>query len=227
MKPEIRWFEKNPLKEMRVQRVDGQAPKITGYPIVFNSWSDDLGGFREMIMPEARVAVDRGGDFESYFNHDPNQPLGKMSAGNMTVVVDDMGIYLEVAPLDTSYGRDLMTNIDGGLVTGGSFQFWVNRDEWNGDYSERRIYDFALEELGPVTRPAYPATTAQVRSLAQAGIDYRRLSDALEGKDVEAIRALIEALESQLPERQVPDGAQTERQGSLEILRKRLDLLAL
>ena len=224
MKPEIRYA---PIKELRVKREEGEPPKITGYPIVFNSWSDDLGGFREMIMEQSAAAIERGGDFVSMFNHDPNYPIGRVSAGTINVTADESGVYLEATPPDTQWARDLMVSIDRGDVRGGSFQFWVNRDEWNGDYTERRIYDFDLVELGPVTMPAYPGTSAQVRSLAQAGVDYKRLAEALDGKDVEAIRALIEALQSQLPEIQVEDGAQTDRQGSVEILRKRLELVTL
>ena len=202
MKPEIRYA---PWRELRVAREDGQPPRIQGYPVVFNSWSEDLGGFREMIMPEAKQAVDRGGDFVSMFNHDANFPIGRVSAGTINVTADDTGIYLDAIPPDTQWARDLLTSIDRGDVNGGSFQFWVNRDEWNADYSERRVYDFELVELGPVTMPAYPATTAQVRSLAAAGVDYARLAKALDGKDIDAIRALIEALESQLPQEEVEE----------------------
>ena len=224
MKPEIRYA---PWKEMRVQREEDQPPRIMGYPVVFNSWSEDLGGFREMIMPESKQAVERGGDFVSMFNHDANYPIGRVSAGTINVTADDTGIFLDATPPDTQWARDLLVSIDRGDVNGGSFQFWTLRDEWNGDYSERKIYDFELVELGPVTMPAYPATTTTVRALARAGVDYKRLADALDGTDEEALRALIEALQSQLPEIQVEDGAQTSWQGSIEILRKRLQLIAL
>jgi hypothetical protein len=222
MKPEIRYA---PWREMRIKREDGEPPHITGYPIVFNSYSEDLGGFREMIMPEARQAVERGGDFVSMFNHDPNYVIGRQSAGTIAVSVDEVGVYLDATPPDTQWAHDLMVSIERGDVNGGSFQFWVRRDEWNADYTERKVYDFDLVELGPVTMPAYPGTSAQVRSLAQAGINYKRLAEALDGKDVEAIRALIEALQTQLPEIQAEDGAQTDWHGSVEILRKRLELV--
>ena len=48
-------MEKLELRKFRMQvrRAKGQPPKITGRPIVFHAWSQDLGGFRESIEPDA------------------------------------------------------------------------------------------------------------------------------------------------------------------------------
>jgi len=49
-KPEIRYFQ---AEEVRMEGEDTPAPKVVGYGAVFNSMSDDLGGFREIIRPHA------------------------------------------------------------------------------------------------------------------------------------------------------------------------------
>ena len=47
-----------------------------------------------------------------------------------------------------------------------SFRFEVMDEEWNDDKTERTIKELKLYEYGPVTFPAYQATTVGIRSLA-------------------------------------------------------------
>jgi hypothetical protein len=49
-----------------------------------------------------------------------------------------------------------------------SFGFQAIRDAWNEDLTERTLLEVRLFEVSPVTGwPAYPATTAMVRHLAE------------------------------------------------------------
>ena len=62
---------------------------IEGHAVVFNSLSEDLGGFREIIKPEAvdrtlREAV----DVRALVNHDAGQVIGRTRAGTLTLRKD-------------------------------------------------------------------------------------------------------------------------------------------
>jgi hypothetical protein len=76
---------------------------------------------------------------------------------------------------DTTAGRDAVASIDRGDMDGCSFGFRVasDGDDWETVEGEnvRTINKFAsLFDVGPVTYPAYSATSVDVRSLIEAGI---------------------------------------------------------
>ncbi len=143
--------------------------RIIGYGIVFHSKSKDLGGFREVIMPEA---VDRtlreGIDVRAYFNHDPHMVLGRVSSGTLRLQKDRTGLRVEITPPDTTYAKDLLKSIRRGDVSGMSFRFRTVEDRWHVEDEEpiREVVDMRIGEVGPVSEPAYEATTADVRSMA-------------------------------------------------------------
>src|SRR5689334_6799914 len=104
-----------PATELRVAS-DSNTKKLCGYASVFNSASQDLGGFTEIIKPGAfRDAIPRS-DIRSLFNHDPNFVLGRMKAGTLQVSEDQKGLYSETTPPDCQWARDLMVSIDRGDI---------------------------------------------------------------------------------------------------------------
>jgi HK97 family phage prohead protease len=176
--------------EMRVDGDDGNT--LVGYPIVFNAWAEINGWegrFLERIAPGAvtKTLKDRGGEVKVLYDHgfDPqigNKPLGKPSL----MEPRDRGLYIEVPLDDTSYNRDLKASLKSGAIDGMSFRFTVTREDTelpddptdhNPDrLEERTIRELKLFEVGPVTWPAYEATTAGVRSREEYA-DRRRLAD--------------------------------------------------
>ena len=122
----ISW-EDVPEAELTVEkRADGR-PVIRGYAIVYNRLSQDLGGFRERIMPGAFDKVlgrQRGRqDLVSYFNHDPNMLLGRESSGTLEVFCDEKGVgYTVTPPLARADVIELVSRRD---VKGSSFAFTV------------------------------------------------------------------------------------------------------
>ena len=147
---------------------------LHGYMAVFNQWTEIdswEGRFKERIAPGAfRKTLNEFGDrVKILFNHgfDPSigdKPLGKPR----TLKEDDTGLYVEVPLDDTSYNRDLVASIRSKALDGMSFRFSVSRETWDKEDSalpERTIGEVArLYEGGPVTFPAYEATTAGVRA---------------------------------------------------------------
>jgi phage head maturation protease len=72
----------------------------------------------------------------------------------------------------TTIGQDAMENIKNGNLEGSSFQFSIpaNGDYWDKTFTpyQRTITKFnSVTEMGPVTYPAYPDTTAAMRSLEE------------------------------------------------------------
>ena len=157
--------------EMRVEKDEGQdQQKIVGYAAVFNRKSKNLGGFVEIIRPGAFRNAIEGADIKALFNHDPNYVLGRTTSGTLTLEENQKGLRFEITPPDTQIIRDLvMSPIERGDVSGCSFSFGVTRDgdKWSeqGETYLREIIETSVVgDVGPVTSPAYPATSVNIRS---------------------------------------------------------------
>ncbi len=154
--------------ELRVERRDNEPPKIVGNAAVFGKRSDDLGGFVETIERGAFKDAIKG-DVRALFNHDPNLIIGRTMADPPTLTLEETrdGLAMEVIPPDTQVARDLLVSIERGDVTGQSFSFEVEVDEWkqveNGP-DERTLKKLrTVFDVGPVVFPAYPDTDVAVR----------------------------------------------------------------
>lgn len=179
---------------------DGILGTLEGYAAVFgvettiDSWE---GKFVERIAPGAfrKTLAERGDRVKVLFNHgfDPSigdKPLGKPE----TIREDRKGLFVRVPLDDTSYNRDLVASLRSGALDGQSFRFSVRRDEWDpGDGSGlpiRTIREVVLHEFGPVTFPAYEATTAGVRARA-AYLAWRTAHPATDGLRTDAPNPVI------------------------------------
>ena len=153
---------------------NGSIGTITGYSAVFNSKSEDLGGFHEFVAEGAFTRVlTENPDVRGLVNHDTNMIIGRTSSGTMRLEQDGKGLRYEIDVADTQAGRDVMTSIKRGDVTGSSFAFTVESDKWETVEGEqvRTITEVrGLYDSGPVTVPAYPASVAEAskRSLDAA-----------------------------------------------------------
>lgn len=158
--------------EFRSDTDDGSLGLLTGYAAVFNkdttidSWE---GRFTERVAPGAfsKTLRDRGDQVKVLFNHgfDPSigdKPLGKPSK----MEENSRGLWVEVPLDDTSYNRDLVASLRSGALDGMSFRFSVVREDIDdsADMPVRTLRELKLYEFGPVTFPAYEATTAGVRA---------------------------------------------------------------
>jgi len=150
-------------------RGEGKEKGITGLGIVFNKRSVNLGGFVEIIKPEAVRDIDWT-DVVSMVNHDSNRTVGR-NPDTLSIKVEKNGVRYTIEPSELSYYRDLSISVSRGDIKGSSFGFMVETDgeDWTEDESGlvvrtitkfRKIYD-----ISPVVFPAYPDTTAAKRSL--------------------------------------------------------------
>lgn len=151
------------LVELRAAE-DGRR-KIVQRAVPYGELSVDLGGFREVIVAGA-FGID--GDIRALWQHKSEMVLGRTVAGTLALRSEDDGIYAESDPPDTSWARDALLSIERGDVTGSSFGFYADEDEWVLTEREviRRVLRGRLVEVSPVTFPAYPQTSSAVRNHA-------------------------------------------------------------
>lgn len=179
---EKRYFE----IESRLDTKNGKDVVI-GHAAVFNSLSEDLGGFREKIQPGAFDDVLEN-DVRAYFNHDPNYLLGRTSAGTLRLSVDEQGLRYELDVPNTTAGRDLKENMRLGNITQSSFAFTIGRDgdawERNEDGADIRIIKKVnrLYDVSPVSLPAYPSANDLALATRSNLLDKENTRKELEAK---------------------------------------------
>lgn len=177
---------------------DGR-PRIEGRAIVFNSWSEDLGGFRERVLPGA-MQID--GDLVALFDHDSSMVLGRVSAGTLDVRSSDGGWDFTAYPPDTSWARDLRVSMERGDIKGCSFRMMVDQDKWYMEDGQvkRDIIAARVSEFTVTSMPAYPQTTAEARSNAvtmkvKKAIE-QRIGRVLSDSNEKALKDALAALEN-------------------------------
>ncbi len=155
--------------EVRSEQVGNtEQRKIVGRPAVYNQLSDDLGGFRERILPGAFTKTLQESNVKALWNHDDNYVLGSRKAGTLTIIEDGEGLSFEAAPPDTQWARDFMQSVERGDVDQMSFRFRTIRDRWVKDENDqllRELVEVQLVEVSPVTFPAYPQTSVDLRTM--------------------------------------------------------------
>lgn len=150
-------------------RADGDVRTLAGYAAVFNRDANIGDFFVERIAPTAfDKALD--GDVRALVNHDSGRVIGRTKSGTLRLSTDTKGLRVEIDVPDTSDGRDLLTLVERGDISGMSFGFRVTRQEWDtsGDTDLRIIHEVELFEVSAVAFPAYDDTSIALRSLEEA-----------------------------------------------------------
>ena len=145
-------------------RIDGDNPTVVGYGAVFNSMSNDLGGFREYIAPEAFEGRLED-DVRFLVNHDANLVLARTTNNTLRLSVDEKGLRYEADMPNTSTARDLMELLKNGTISQSSFAFTVEDDSWEikDGMNVRTINKVSrLYDVSSVTYPAYNAASSSV-----------------------------------------------------------------
>jgi HK97 family phage prohead protease len=154
-------------------RASEDGKLITGYGAVYGQMSDDLGGFREVILPGAFTrCLGESPDVRCLFNHDSNLILGRTKAGTLRLGEDPHGLSYECDAPETQAGKDVLTSIRRRDIDQCSFAFSVNKQTWREEKGAdgsseviRELADVDLYDVSPVTYAAYPQTSVSARSL--------------------------------------------------------------
>ncbi len=145
--------------QAEVKNEDGSAKKLVlrGYPILFNSptkvydWC--YGEITETILPTALDGVNLD-DVFLIVCHNLENVLGKNNV-NMTVKIEDVGVYLECELPNTQLARDTYNLIEAKIIDGMSFGFKTS-DRVNPETLTRTITHFdAVYEFSITPLPAY------------------------------------------------------------------------
>lgn len=161
--------------DVELRAIDGdkaRLPKIVGYAAIFNSVTNNIPGFSEVILPGAfRDALASKDEVLALFEHDPKQILGRRSRGTLTLEEDGKGLRVEIDTPNTTLGRDAVEGVRRGDLAGMSFRFKQPVDSWrrDGGTNLRSISKFGkLLEVTLTGLPVYESTTAEVRSALEA-----------------------------------------------------------
>lgn len=159
--------------EIRAEQGE-QGNIITGRPIVYNSRTD-MGLFDETIEMGALDGANLT-DVRFLVNHDISKiPLARSRRNNgnstMQLSVDMQGLNIDWVKLDTennAEARALYSAVQRGDITGMSFMFSVDDEEWadlETEHPTRRIKKIgSVVEVSAVTFPAYESTEIYARS---------------------------------------------------------------
>jgi HK97 family phage prohead protease len=212
-------------------RSEGDGMTFSGYASVFDSPSEDLGGFIEYVAPGAfKRSLQARNEIKLLWNHDTSEPLASVRGGSLQLVEDSRGLKVTAKLPNTTRGRDVAELLRSKVIDSMSFGFNVIKDSWSNNGSVRTLESVRLSEVSVVTFPAYTATTATVRSM-QTTIDADELANALlkleSGEDLDEKSAtLITDVVGKL--RQQPEaeiGAEDNGLALLDLKKKQLDLL--
>lgn len=159
--------------EFRAMPGSDSPGMLSGYAAVWRSVSLDLGGFREMVAPNAfDASLQRRDEVAALVNHDPNRILGRTRNKTLALAPDYRGLGFTVALPDTSLGRDTAALVARGDLSQCSFAFVCDDESWGetedpdnpGEMvSLRTIKSAKLLDVSVVANPAYAATSVGVQ----------------------------------------------------------------
>lgn len=166
------------VEPIELEERSAASPLIKGISPPFNSKSEDLGGFREVFAPGAFDKIvgrhrndPRGGvDVVALFDH-AGQPIGRTVNDTLKLAITDRGLNYSIDPPDTTLGRDILTLVRRGDLFGASFAFSVAKggETWTQEADGSTVRTVTevggLYDVSVVTRPAYPQSSAALRSL--------------------------------------------------------------
>lgn len=173
---------------------------LSGYAAVFNSLSEDLGGFREVIRPGSFRKTVQEADIRALWGHNDLYVLGRTNpqmreqgCATLELSEDATGLQVRISPPDTQWARDLRESVRRGDISQMSFGFQVIQDNWRDDKTGllRELREVRLLEVSLVAFPAYAATSIQARDMHLAA----------EGFTSEEIRAALDMFEAKRAEK--------------------------
>jgi len=224
------------VSDLEVRSEDGMT--LEGYAAVFNSRSENLGGFTETIAPGAfSQTLKARNDIKLLWNHDTSAVLGSTRAGTLELREDEKGLRVMAELPDTTLGRDISYLVKRGDIDSFSFGFSVMEDSWNSAGNERTLESVRLFEVSLVSFPAYSATagTAVVRGLdkiaKRADVDADELADALlkveGGEEIspEQKSLLSKVIDTLSPEEAEQQGEDFDSQAWLDLKKTKLQYL--
>lgn len=185
------WID-NPLQ---VRTEDGGGLTLDGFALRFGAHSLPLHPM-QIAEPESRAAfakfraarfreVAHEGSTKRTLNANPDLtlryqhnmltlPLGRTTAGTMSVTEEGGGLRVQASLPDNEWGRPVRDSVNRGDITGMSVRFGSVEEDWKTETLAdgwkgpvRHLHQIRLGgEISLVDFPAFPATSAAMRALA-------------------------------------------------------------
>lgn len=164
--------------DIRAEKKESGISTLRGTPIVYGSFTDIGGWFREVIDPGALDGANLK-DVPLLVNHNERMIPVARSRNNtpkstMRLTPTSSGLDME-ADVDTERNmtaKELDSAVERGDLDGMSFKFSVDDERWEdleSDYPTRHIIKFGtIAEVSAVTWPAYEATSIYAQRSKEA-----------------------------------------------------------
>ena len=190
--------------ETRTEEREDGTPVIIGHASLYDSRSQNLGGFYETIERGAFTPeLIEKSDVRALINHDQNLILGRSTSGTLKLEADEKGLRYEFDVPDTTYGKDLLVSMKRGDIDSSSFAFTVKRDTWSSDEEGNDIRTIneieRLYDVSPVTYPAY--SEANDLTVAQRGLAVYKEKVQKEEEEEDLVMRSLASLKIELAKR--------------------------
>ena len=193
--------------ETREQEDGKQTDVVVGYGSIYNSRSNDLGGFYEYIS-EGAISDDviNSSDVRALINHNMDKILARSvnGSGTLKLSTDSKGLRYEFEIPDTTYGRDLKVNMANGNLNQSSFAFTVADDDWSNDDEGNNIRTInkidMLYDISVVTYPAYSQAESDL-VVAQRGLSSYKETLKKEEEEKDLVMRSLASLKIELAKR--------------------------
>ncbi|HIY92361.1 MAG TPA: HK97 family phage prohead protease [Candidatus Companilactobacillus pullicola] len=170
---------------------DDNFNTLSGYAIVFDQPSENLGGFIEYVDNSALDNVDMS-NVQLLYNHNMDNILARADSSTLSLSIDDKGLFFNAQIPNTTLGNDVAENVRNGNLKGCSFGFTIDDDDWSDldeDTATRHITQIGdLFELSITPMPAYKETSVSNRSLSEFESKKNKKEDSNLNNELELLR---------------------------------------
>lgn len=176
---------------------DKESRSVSGYAIVFNSESRDL-GFFETIAPGA-VTEDtiRNSDVFATLNHDEDKVLARSNhgVGSLELSIDERGMHYRYDAPHTDLGNSVLEHIDRGDLTDASFAFTISEEPGSQVWEKRdgKIYRtiYKIDRLFDIAN-CWTGAYAEASTHRNKPDEYQKYIREIEAQEAEEARKELE-----------------------------------
>lgn len=175
---------------------------VSGYAVVFDTWSNDLGFYEKILKGAITEDTIKRSDVICKLNHDDQKVLArsKYGEGSLILEVDEKGLKYTFEAPRTQYGDELLEYLRRGDITGSSFAFTIEEDEFSYQWPFDKDADPVLcrevikvdklFDVSPVFTPAYEKTSvANKRKLEEVELKSNEINQIM-NKTIEEFEKL-------------------------------------
>ena len=156
---------------------------VEGCAVVFDTDSVDMGFIEQVGKGAIDQNVIDSSDVYATLDHNTSRGIlarSRNGKGTLSLELREDGLYYSFKAPNTALGDEVLEMIRRGDITGSSFAFTVEEDEWVYDESNVRRFIRKIDRLfdvSPVYTPAYQETSATTRKFEDYTNIMKKLTD--------------------------------------------------